>query len=97
MFPKEDGGEFGLNLNLKQGRESKRIIVVEEEQQQFMGTMMLRGLRWEVMVLLSLFEFNSVDPRSSFNYNRVWQTRNRKGKTTSIWVVLLLNSEIEKN
>lgn len=48
MFPKEDGGEFGLNLNLnlKQGRESKRIIV--EEEQQFMGTMMS-----EVMVLLS--------------------------------------------
>lgn len=57
MFPKEEG-ELMRNgfLNLKQGRESKRIIVEEEEQQQkFMGTMMLRELRCEVMVLLSLF------------------------------------------
>jgi len=40
MFPKEEGSKFGLNLNLKQGRESKRIIV-EEEEQEFMGTMMM--------------------------------------------------------
>jgi len=84
-IPKE-GGELMrncLNLNLEQGRESKRIIVEEEQQQQFMGTMMLRGLRCEVMVLLSLFEFNSVYLRFNFNFNRVWQTRNIKGMTTS--------------
>jgi hypothetical protein len=45
LITKEDGELVRNGLNLKQERESKRIIVEEEQQQEFMGTR-LRELRF---------------------------------------------------
>jgi hypothetical protein len=45
LITKEEGELVRNGLNLKQERESKRIIVEEEQQQEFMGTR-LRELRF---------------------------------------------------